>query len=218
MSPRDALQANDKRLAAVASDLTPDEWAAPSLCSEWDNRDVLAHLVVGCSYPAGAFLRALGRHRDFDRANTAVARSFAGCRSVAELLDQFRMSSAQRAGVGRYLPTRLLLGDHVTHELDILYSIGREPDIPPAVLDAVLDTQVAFPNPFVPAYRNGRGLRLVATDTGWSHGITGPTVTGRAAELISVLGNRPKMLFRLSGDGVEQLTARVLNRPSRRAG
>jgi uncharacterized protein (TIGR03083 family) len=215
MSPRDVLRANDKRFAAVVSELTPGEWAAPSLCSEWDNREVLAHLVVGGSYPARSFFRELGRQRDFDRANTAVARGVAGHRSVAELLHQFRASSARPAGGGRYFPARLLLGDHVTHELDILYAIGREPDIPPPVLNAVLDTQVAFPNPFVPAYRNSRGLRLVATDTGWRHGNDGPLVRGLASELISVLGNRPKALFRLSGDGVEQLTARVLNRPSR---
>lgn len=69
-----------------------------------------------------------------------------------------------------------------------------------------------------PGLRNSRGLRLVDVDTGWRHGDTGPTVAGRAAELISVLGNRPKMLPHLEGDGVEALADRVLSRPSRTAG
>lgn len=217
MSPRDMLRANDIRFAVVASELTPDEWSAPSLCTEWHNHEVLAHLVVGCSQPIGDLLRILTKYRDFDRANTALARR-AGGRSVAELLDQFRMFSAQPAGLGRHFPSRLLLGDHVTHELDILYAVGREPDIPSPVLDAVLRAQVAFANPFVPAYRNAKGLRLEATDTGWHHGTSGPAVTGCAAELISVLGNRPKMLSRLTGDGVERLANRVLGHPARRAG
>jgi hypothetical protein len=40
---------------------------------------------------------------------------------------------------------------------------------------------------------------------------------GRAAELVSVLGNRPKALSRLHGDGVAVLEAR-LSLPSRTGG
>ena len=217
MSAREVLRANDERFADVVGRLTPEEWAAPSLCAEWSNRDVLGHLVVGCSHPVGGFLGAIFRHGDFDRANAATATERArGC-SIESLLDDFRTVSACPAGVGRYFPARLLVGDHITHELDILFAVGREPDIPPQLLNAVLDTQVAFPNPFVPAYRNSQGLRLVAVDTGWRHGTTGPTVEGTAAELISVLGNRPRVLPRLRGVGVELLADRVLSRLSRTA-
>lgn len=218
MSAREVLRANDERFADVVASLTPEEWTAPSLCAEWSNRDVLGHLVVGCSHPVGGFLGALIRHRNFDRANTATATERARARGVHNLLDDFRAVSARPAGVGRYFPARLLLGDHITHELDILFAIDREPDIPARLLNAVLDTQVAFPNPFVPAYRNSRGLQLSAVDTGWRHGTSGPAVEGTAAELISVLGNRPKALPRLRGPGVETLADRVLSRLSRTAG
>ena len=218
ISPRDVLRANDERFADVAAGLTLEEWAAPSLCTEWSNREVLGHLVVGCSHPVGTFLGALVRHRNFDRANTAIVRDAARDRSVEALLTDFRAVSARPEGVGRYFPARLLLGDHITHELDILFAVGREPDIPPHLLNAVLDTQVAFPNPFVPAYRNSRDLRLVAVDTGWRHGNAGPTVEGTAAELISVLGNRPKVLPRLRGGGAEILADRLLSRQTRTAG
>jgi hypothetical protein len=120
--------------------------------------------------------------------------------------------------LGRYFPARLLLGDHVTHELDILFALDREPSIPPDVTVAVLNTQVALPNPFVPAFRNSRGVRLLATDADWKHGEKGPIVEGRAVELISVLGNRPRVLPRLSGDGVDVLASRLSQRPIRRAG
>ena len=82
----------------------------------------------------------------------------------------------------------------------------------------MLNTQVALPNPFVPAFRNSRGLRLVATDADWSHGEQGALVEGRAVDLISVLGNRPRMLPRLRGEGVEVLASRLSRRPIRRVG
>jgi hypothetical protein len=81
---------------------------------------------------------------------------------------------------------------------------------------------VALPNPFVPAFRNSRGLRLVATDAGWAYGDCGRVVRGRTADLVSVLGNRPKMLPTLSVDGVATLAVRVgqtaVSRRIRRAG
>lgn len=43
-------------------------------------------------------------------------------------------------------------------------------------------------------------------------------VEGRAADLVSVLGNRPKGLQVLLNDGVQMLSSRVLSRPTRTAG
>ena len=218
MSTRERLQANDLRFLAVAETLRPDEWAAQSLCAEWTNHDVLAHLVVGYSCALGTLAAAVGRHRgSFNPANTALARTLASSRTTAELLADFARLIAQPEGIGRYFPRRLLLGDHVTHELDILLAVDREPVIAPDALVDVLNTQVSLPNPFVPAFRNSRGLHLVATDAEWTHG-AGPVVQGRAADLVSVLGDRPNALTALRGDGLATLSARVLSRQTRRAG
>ena len=138
-------------------------------------------------------------------------------RSPGELLDDFERLRREPEGLGRRFPSRLLLGDHVTHELDMVFALDRQPEIPPDILVAVLNTQVAVPNPFVPAFRNSSGLRLRATDAEWSHGERGPVVEGRAAELVSVLGNRRKVLPCLGGDGVPILEAR-LSLPTRTAG
>jgi len=100
----------------------------------------------------------------------------------------------------------------------MLFALGREPAIPAGALVAVLNTQVSVPNPFVPAFRNSRGLRLTATDADWAHGVAGPTVRGRAADLVSVLGNRPAMLVRLGGDGVDVLASRIGRHLIRRTG
>jgi uncharacterized protein (TIGR03083 family) len=210
MSARDLLRDNDERFLGIADGLSAEDWSRPSLCDRWTNHDVLAHLVVGLSAPLRSVTGAMIRHRgSFDSANAEMAAVLAAVRSPAELLDDFARLKLQPRGIGRYFPSRLLLGDHVTHELDMVLALGLEPQIPSVVLVAVLKTQVAVPNPFVPAYRNSTGLQLRATDAGWTHGERGPAVEGRAAELVSVLGNRPKMLPRLGGDGVAVLEARL---------
>ena len=210
MSTRDLLRANDARFQALAGGFSADEWSQPSLCDGWSNHDVLAHLVVGYGAGPGVVTSEMLRHGgSFDRANAALARSLATTRSPGELLADFGRLTRRPRGLGRYFPPRLLLGDHITHELDILFALNREPAIPVGGLVAVLNTQVAVPNPFVPAFRNSRGLLLTATDADWTHGRRGPIVRGRATDLVSALGNRPAMLARLGGDGVDVLASRV---------
>jgi uncharacterized protein (TIGR03083 family) len=217
MSARDRLRANDARFHAVANTFSAEEWALPSLCDGWSNHDVLAHLVVGYSAGAAAMTAEMRCHSwSFDRANGAMARALAASRLPTDLLDDFSRLTQRPQGLGRYFPPQLLLGDHITHELDMLFALGHQPAIPADALVAVLNTQVSVPNPFVPAYGNSRRLRLIATDADWTHG-QGPIVRGPAAELVSVLGNRPAMLTRLEGDGVDTLASRVSRHLIRRA-
>ena len=106
-------------------------------------------------------------------------------------------------------PRRLLLGDHVIHELDIALALGKEPTIDTAALTAVLNTQVRVPNPFVPAAARARGLTLRATDADWAHESGARTVIGGAAQLALALAGRPLALEHLTGDGVDDLRRRM---------
>lgn len=219
MSAAELLRANDERFLALAQQLPVDAWSKASLCDRWSNNDVLAHLVVGYRATLRAMAAEMRRSAwSFDRGNAELARSLSRSRTTAELFGEFGELIDDPSGIGRWFPRQLLLGDHVTHELDIVLALECEPSIPLSALVAVLNTQVAVPNPFVPAYRNSRGLRLVATDAQWAHGTRGPLVEGRAAHLVSVLGNRPRMLAALQGDGVDLLASRVSPAPIRRAG
>ena len=219
MSARELLRANDARFHALAAGFTAEEWSQPSLCDDWSNHDVLAHLVVGYSAGAGVVAVEILRHGgSFDRANTGLVQSLAATKDPWQLLDDFDTLTRRPRGLGRYFSPRLLLGDHITHELDMLFALGREPAIPAEALVTVLNTQVSVPNPFVPAFVNSRGLRLSATDVGWTHGERGPIVRGRAADLVSVLGNRPAMQARLGGDGVDVLASRISGQLTRRSG
>ena len=215
MSAADLRRASDQRFAAVADSLSDEEWSAPSLCADWTNHEVLAHLVIGCCAPVASIITAMvGTRGDFDAANTRMACDLAARRTPAELLADFAERSRRPVGIGRLFPTRLLTGDHVIHELDILFSIGREPRIPAGTLHAVLHTEVTVPNPFIPARKTAAGLRLQATDTGWawtSHLTARLCVRGKAADLASVLAGRPWALSRLEGDGIPELAARMPN-------
>lgn len=130
-------------------------------------------------------------------------------RSPTELIDEYAALIYRPRGVGRVFPRRLLLGDHVIHELDIILALGRQPSIEFSTLVAVLETQVRVKNPFVPAAARARGLRLHATDADWAHGEGPRLVSGNAAHLASALAGRPWALDQLSGEGVDCLRVRV---------
>ena len=214
MSSHDLLRRHDHDFVDFARSLTPAEWTRPSLCSEWTAHDVLAHLVIGYGMSAPSLCWAMATRRmNFNRANTSVAQRLAHRHSAAELVDSFEVLVDDPRGIGRLLPPTLLLGDHVMHHLDIALALGKRAEIPDETVDAVLDTEVGLPNPFVPARRNASGLTLRATDTGWtSTGDGRGVVEGEAAHLASALAGRPYALEFLSGDGVSTLRARIAGR------
>lgn len=204
------LRANDIRFLTVARSISDSDWSRPSLSSQWRNRDVLAHLVVGYRMSPGAIAIDIARHRgSFNRSNARLACALAARHTPTELIEEFAALVDRPRGVGRAFPRRLLLGDHVIHELDIVLPLGLQPTIHPDVITDVLETQVRVPNPFVPAAARARGLTLRATDVSWSHRDGGRRVTGQAAHLASVLAGRPWALGRLTGDGVAQLRERM---------
>lgn len=209
MSAGKTLCVNDLRFLGDIADLTSADWSRPSLCTEWSNHEVLAHLVIGRSAPLCTVTTGVIRQRSFDRENTRAARALAAQRTPGELISDYHRFTEQPVGVGKLFPRSLLLGDHVVHELDILFALGRDSQVPTDILVKVLNTQVRLPNPFVPAYFTARGLRLHATDADWHHGTSGPAVEGTAAALASVLAGRPRILAHLRGHGVTLLAQRL---------
>jgi uncharacterized protein (TIGR03083 family) len=205
-----ALRDNDTRLAELAGGIGAAQWAKPSLCTAWTNHEVLAHLVIGYGVAPSAVATSMLRHRgSFDTANTELARGLAAQRRPDELLDDLSALVRRPRGIGRIFPSRLLLGDHVVHELDITFALGKESTVPVSTVVAVLNTELRVPNPFVPAAARARGLNLVATDAQWSRRADGPMVSGQAAHLASVLAGRPWALQHLRGDGVAVLSSRM---------
>ena len=150
-------------------------------------------------------------HRgNFNCANAAVADRLASRHTPDELIGTFERLIGRPEGIGKAFPSRLLLGDHVLHHLDIALALRHPPSIPGHIVDAVLDTEVHIPNPFVLAKRNAGGLTLTATDTGWRFATrAGHLVEGEAIYLAAALAGRTCALRALSGDGVPRLQRRI---------
>ncbi|MFI6082045.1 maleylpyruvate isomerase family mycothiol-dependent enzyme [Streptomyces sp. NPDC051217] len=205
------LARQDADFSAFARTLTHDEWQRPSLCTGWTNQDVLAHVVLGLRLPLPRLLAAMGSHRgSFDSANEDLSRRHSHRHTPHELLNAFDQARARPHGIGRLLPTPLMLGDHTVHHLDISLALDRPARISPEVANAVLKVETTIPNPFIPARARARGLTLRTTDTNWHRpGDQNLDVTGVAEHLISVLAGRRHALPRLTGNGTTTLRARL---------
>jgi uncharacterized protein (TIGR03083 family) len=207
---RTLVRRQDENFLSFASILTDDDWAAPSLCRGWSNKDVLAHLALGLHISNARMLLGMGRYRSFDVANDVLSRRYANEHTPAELIEDFDKSRQRPRGVGRALPAPLMLGDHTVHHLDIALALHRSADLDLDVANAVLDVETTIPNPFVPAKARSKGLRLVTSDTAWTHGpASGPMVQGPAEALISALAGRSQGLAVLAGPGQAALSARL---------
>ncbi|MFF3752451.1 maleylpyruvate isomerase family mycothiol-dependent enzyme [Streptomyces sp. NPDC002018] len=208
---RDLVRRQDEHFLAFAYSLTDDEWAAPSLCAGWTNKDVLAHLALGLQLPNTRLLAEMARRRgSFDTANDILTRAHAHRHSAAELIEQFDRGRDRPRGVGRLLPAPLLLGDHTVHHLDIALALDRSANLAPETANAVLHVEATIPNPFIPARKRSRNLHLTTTDTGWSAGSAGrPPARGPAEALISLLAGRGHARDRLTGAGAPMLAARL---------
>jgi uncharacterized protein (TIGR03083 family) len=104
-------------------------------------------------------------------------------------------------------PVVAMLGEVVVHGEDIRRPAGLPGAVADDAVNACLQmyTQSNFP---VGGKKRIAGLRLVATDTGWSYG-TGPEVSGPAMSLLLAMTGRPAGLSELSGDGIADFSQRV---------
>lgn len=203
---RTALATAERRdLADFLETLTPEQWDQPSLCRGWTVRDVVAHMLsyeeVGLREFAGSFLRAGFR---FGELNDRRLEQLGG-QTPGDLLDYLR-AHAEPAGPTAVAGARIALTDGLIHHQDIRRALGQPRVVPPERLVPVLD--FALKAPPLPARRNVRGLRLVATDVDWSHG-SGAVVTGPGEALLMAVSGRADALPELEGPGLATLESRV---------
>jgi uncharacterized protein (TIGR03083 family) len=187
-------------LADELDALTNEQWATPSLCAGWTVRDVAAHLTLSTRTTVPRFVwAALKARGDVDRAFADEARERARRFSPVEIVRQLR----EMARVDRRL--RLSgpldpLNDLLVHRQDIAIPLGRSVDPPVERVAPCLP--FIWAAPFVGAAKRFAGVRLVATDCGWTEG-EGPELRGPASGLLLALNGRPAGLDRLEGPGLE---------------
>ena len=201
--------ATERRYLADLLDGRADaDWERPSLCSEWRVRDVVAHVAWTPQPPSTwELLGNAVRHRfDLDDMNRDMAVEFAQERSPARLVDELRrFADLRRKPIMTTLDN--LLFDTLVHVQDVAIPFGIEHTPAEAASTAALDRVWAMGWPFH-ARRRLAGLRLVATDTGWSAG-TGPVeVRGPAMALLLTMTGRPAAHAQLDGPGVVELANR----------
>jgi uncharacterized protein (TIGR03083 family) len=200
--------ADERRsLAALLAELTDEQQAAQSLCSEWSVHDVVAHLVVPLEVGIPKFALAMLVCRgNFDRANVRLAREQAR-RPFRELTEVLRRKADSRftpPGSGPESP----LTDLLVHGLDIRWPLGLPREIPEERLRTSLTFLTAAPVGGIVPTGALDGLRFEADDLDWAHG-SGPPVRGNADALLLAITGRRAAFAHLSGDGVPALRSRL---------
>jgi uncharacterized protein (TIGR03083 family) len=199
--------ARDERadLADLLAALTPAQWEAPTLCSRWNVREVVAHMF---SYEELSTAGLIGR---FVRGGVVTARvNRIGVDALAdrgpdELLALVRGHLRPR-GLTAGFGGRIALTDGTIHHQDIRRPLGLPREIPADRLRCTLD--FARSAPTIGSRKRIRGLTLRATDLDWSTG-TGPEVEGPAESLLMALAGRRGIVGELSGPGLPTLAGRI---------
>ena len=199
--------ARDERadLADLLATLSEEQWVAPTLCAGWTVRDVVAHVVSYEELDRWGLVRrfADGRFAP-NRVNAVGVRAYLG-HDPEDLLALLRRSLTPR-GLTAGFGGRVALVDGLIHHQDIRRPLGLPREIPPERLRATLAfARVAPP---IRAFTRVRGLRVAATDLGWSSG-RGPAVEGPGEPLLMAMAGRGDALGELTGPGRDTLAARV---------
>jgi uncharacterized protein (TIGR03083 family) len=199
------IHAERAALADMFDTLTADQWNAPSLCGGWTVKMVVGHLVAGAEQTGPQFVKGLASAGFRFNAMTDRQARGLGALGSAELVERLRA----RTSTTNHPPAPVvaMLGEAVVHGDDIRRPLGLSGAPSPEALIACLEMYKAGNFP-VGGKKRIAGLRLVATDTDWSHG-SGPLVTGPGVALLSVVCGRPAALTELSGDGIPTLRGRL---------
>jgi uncharacterized protein (TIGR03083 family) len=198
------VHAERAALAADLADLTGQQWATPSLCTEFTVQQVLAHLTAGASLNPVRWMAGVIRCRfDFDKMNAMRLAEQLGA-TPAETLTRFRrvVTSTTKAPI----PPVAVLGETIVHGEDIRRPLGIHRDYPITTLTQ-LASYYQGSDLVVPAKKRIAGLRLQASDGPFATG-SGPLVSGSTLALIMAMTGRVAYCGELGGDGAATLRAR----------
>ena len=198
------IHSERKALAADLEALTDEQWATPSLCTDWTVRDVLAHMTATAKISPPQFFGKMITSgfslKSMQSKDMATERGG----SPAETLARFTAEvSSSKHPPG---PTDTWLGETIVHAEDIRRSLGIKHDYP---TDAAVQVANFYKgsNLIIGTKKRIAGLRLRATDAAWSHG-DGPEVSGPIVSLVMAMAGRKTSDEDLSGDGVATLRSR----------
>jgi uncharacterized protein (TIGR03083 family) len=201
------IHAERAELAQLLSGLSPEQWAAPSLCAGWSVRQVAAHVLVAAEHTPAHFFRGLAMSGFRFNAMTRRDVEALSALSEEELIERLRARTTTTNGPPA--PAVAMLGEVVVHGEDIRRPLGVQHEVTAAALLACLEMYKGSSFP-VAGKRRIAGLHLRATDSSWESG-SGPEVSGPAIALVLAMTGRAVGLAALDGDGLETLRARLVS-------
>ncbi|MFI9052302.1 maleylpyruvate isomerase family mycothiol-dependent enzyme [Streptomyces sp. NPDC053427] len=204
MDIKAAIAAERRELADLLDALPPDAWDAPTLCTGWRVREVVAHMSMGFrhSFPRQAreLLKARG---SLNRMTDRLARKDAADAAPRELA-AFLRDNAHHPWTPPVGGLTSALGHDVVHGLDITVALGLDRRVPDDRLRTVLDATALRTAKFFGADLSG--IALHADDLDWSFG-TGTPVHGTAQDLLLVTFGRKLPPGRLRGERSDRFRA-----------
>ena len=198
------IEAERLSLADLLASLSPDQWEAQSLCTEWRVRDVAAHVAMT---PAGLgwwpILTGVAKARgDLWAFGRDVARAHAE-RPTDVIVTELRRDATSR-NMPAVTNAKNILLDVIVHGQDIAVPLGIERPVPVEAAVAGFERVWRLGWPFH-ARKRLRGLRLVATDAPVDVG-EGAVVEGTTGDLLLLAtGRTDAAVRRLAGPGLARL-------------
>jgi len=212
MSDEAMMWAEVADIGALLHDLDDAAFDTPSLCDGWAVRDVLGHMGLGHTVPMPAMIARIGRYSfNVTKASFAESKTLFAGQSAAEIRrfwDEVMIAQHPRKGISTLIPAKSGFLDHLVHNQDIRRPTGKPRTIPEARLRRALQLVRAEANPLFNPRRKVAGLRLYATDIGWTAG-DGPTLQGPGEAIVLAAAGRRAAVADLSGDGLALLRERL---------
>jgi uncharacterized protein (TIGR03083 family) len=199
-------------IGALLCELDDEAFDTPSLCDGWAVRDVLGHMGLGHTTPMPAMVARIGRYAfNVTRASFTESRTlFAGKNpdEIRRFWDEVMVAQHPQKGISKLIPEKSGFLDHLVHNQDIRRPTGKPRTIPEARLHRALQLVRAEATPLFNSRRNVSGLKLYASDIGWTTG-DGPAVQGPGEAIVLAAAGRKAALADLDGDGVTMLRQRI---------
>jgi len=173
-------------LAGLLESLSPQQWAAASLCEGWKVRDVAAHVTHSQMGPGRVFVEACKSRLRFDPMIKRLA--------LADNRSQVQIVAALRGMVGsrkHIVGTKPLdpLTDVLVHGQDIAVPLGIDRPMPAAAAAASANHMWHMRFPMQPA-KQFTGIRLVATDADFAAG-EGYEIKAPIRDILMAITGRP---------------------------
>jgi uncharacterized protein (TIGR03083 family) len=199
-------------IGALLHELDDEAFDTPSLCAGWAVRDVLGHMAIGHTTPMPETLARLRKYAfNVTKASFTESKTMFAGQSADEIRrfwDEVMVARHPRNGISKLITSKSGFLDHLVHNQDIRRPAGKPRAIPEARLRRALELVRGEATPLFNSKRKVAGLKLSASDIGWTAG-DGPAVQGPGEAIVLAAAGRTAALADLEGDGVALLRQRI---------